>query len=73
MTILIHQLNNNQYTMATRLINRGSNKNYVNSNGKTPLHFFIESKLIQQCKYLLANKADPHIMDLTGMDVCDKV
>ena len=59
--------------MATRIINRGSNINYVNSNGKTPLHIFIENKLIEQCKYLLSKNADPHIMDLTGLDVCDKV
>ena len=33
-------------SMATRLINRGANINYVNYNGKTPLHIFIENKMI---------------------------
>jgi hypothetical protein len=33
MTVLIHQLFNEYYTMASRLINRGANADYVNSNG----------------------------------------
>lgn len=59
--------------MASRLISRGANLNYVNRNGKTPLHLMIENKLIPQVKYLLNKGANPHIMDLIGMDVCDKV
>jgi ankyrin repeat protein len=59
--------------MASRLISRGANINYVNTNGKTPLHILIENKQVTQIKYLLTKGADPHIMDLTGMDVCDKV
>ena len=42
-TILVHQVQNEQYTMASRLISRGANMNYVNTNGKTPLHILIEN------------------------------
>jgi ankyrin repeat protein len=51
---------------------RGANINYVNSNGLTALHNFVENKLHDAIKFLLYKGADPHIMDLTGEDCCDK-
>ena len=72
MTILQHQLQYNNFTMASRLIVRGADINYVNSNGFTALHICVENKLLPAIKFLLEQGADPHIMDLTGEDACDK-
>lgn len=58
--------------MASRIISRGANVNYVNKNGKTALHLLCENLKLDGIKFVLANGGDPHIMDLTGMDVCDK-
>jgi len=58
--------------MASRLIVRGANINYVNRNGNTALHICIENNLIDAVKFLLSKGANPHIMDLTGEDACDK-
>jgi ankyrin repeat protein len=57
--------------MATRLIKRGAKIDYVNSDGNTALKICLQNKLIEQAKFLLANGANPHIMDLYGKDGCD--
>ena len=62
-----------EYSIASRLIKRGANKNYVNTDGKTALHLCLENRLIPQVKYLLKMGSNPHIMDLSGKDICDKV
>lgn len=58
--------------MASRVIVRGAKVNYVNSNGFNALHIFVETKNIAAIKFLFKMGADPHIMDLTGEDACDK-
>ena len=58
--------------MASRLLVRGANINYVNSNGQTALQICIENKNHSAVKLLLQKGAHPHIMDLNGEDACDK-
>jgi|TARA_B110000285_G_scaffold227264_1_gene288282 ankyrin repeat protein len=58
--------------MASRLIVRGANINYVNSNGQTALQICIDNKNVLAVKLLLQKGAHPHIMDLNGEDACDK-
>ena len=58
--------------MASRLIVRGAKIDYVNRNGHTALHIMVESKNKQSVKFLLAQGANPHIMDMQGDDCCDK-
>jgi len=58
--------------MASRLIVRGSDIDYVNSNGETALHICVTNKLHTSIKFLLNRGAEPHIMDLKGEDACDK-
>lgn len=71
-TILMHLLYAENFTMASRLIVRGANINYVNSNGITALHLFVDNENHSAIKYLLWKGAEPHMMDLTGEDCCDK-
>jgi ankyrin repeat protein len=55
------------------LLKRGSDINYVNSKGLTPLHYAIEANLpSKMIKFLLKNGADMHIKDRNGQDACDK-
>ena len=68
----MHQLYAKNYTMASRLLVRGANVNYVNSNGLTALHVFVDNQMTEAIKYLLQKGANPHIMDLTGEDCCEK-
>mmetsp|Transcript_609 Transcript_609/g.694 ORF Transcript_609/g.694 Transcript_609/m.694 type:complete len:113 (+) Transcript_609:1327-1665(+) len=72
MTILMHQLLQKNYKMATRLIFRGAHVDYVNNFGKTAMHVCVEFGKTEQVQYLLFKGANPHIMDLTGLDACDK-
>mgnify|MGYP001043461799 CR=1 FL=1 len=58
--------------MAARLVVRGANINYVNTNGNTALHLCVENKFYSAVKFLLSKGADPHVMDLKGEDSCDK-
>lgn len=58
--------------MASRLIVRGANIDYVNRNGNTALHLCIQMQLIESVRFLLFKNANKHIMDLTGEDACDK-
>ena len=58
--------------MASRLVVRGSELNYVNKNGYTALHLCIETGLTKAVEFLINLGADPHIMDLQGEDACDK-
>lgn len=71
-TILVHQILQGRYIMASRLLKRGAKVDFVNSDGHTALHICIDNRLIEQCKFLLQNGANPHIMDIQGRDVCDK-
>ena len=53
---------------------RNADINFVNINGKTPLHHAIENNLDEKTiKFLLNNGANPHIEDFEGNDVCDIV
>lgn len=83
LTILMHYLFKNEFKMASKLIVRGANVNYVNRNGHTALHLCIENHImpsdlntrnhmIEAVNFLLKKGADPHIMDLAGEDACDK-
>lgn len=56
------------------LLTRGANVNYVNSvTNLTPLHFAIENNMRPSLiKFLIKNKANPHIEDMNGVDCCDK-
>ena len=72
MTILMQQLFMGHIDMASRLVVRGANIDYVNSNGKTALHMCVENKLIKSVRFLLQKGARLHIMDLTGEDACEK-
>jgi ankyrin repeat protein len=58
--------------MASRLIVRGSNINYINKNGQSVLHMCVDNKNIPAIKFLLQKGANLHIMDLNGEDACDK-
>lgn len=76
-TILIHHLRNRKeknddFKMASNLIVRGADINYVNSNGYTALHIMVENKNIEAVKFLLSKNAERHLMDLNGEDACDK-
>ena len=46
--------------------------NYANQNGFTAMHICLENGLYNAVRMLLNSGANPHIMDLKGMDVCDK-
>jgi ankyrin repeat protein len=59
------------YRMASRLILRGAQVDYVNNKGNTALHICIKKKLVEQVKYLLFKNANPHIMNLDQTDSCD--
>ena len=58
--------------MARKLLVRGANLDYVNSNGNTALHLCVENQLNSAVEFLLKKGANPHIMDLSGEDACDK-
>ena len=66
MTILMYQVLQKNYKVASRLIRRGASLDYVNCFGHTALHFFVEKGLVEQIQYLLFKGANPHIMDLHG-------
>ena len=72
LTVTVRVILKGKYKLADRLIKRGSNINYVNRLGFTPLHLAIEVGNTEAISYLLRNGADPHIEDLTGEDSCDK-
>ena len=57
--------------MAGRLLQRGANINYVNSNGQTALHICLQNKELKQIRFLLEHGANPYIMNFTGKDCCD--
>jgi len=57
--------------MARKLLKRGADINYVNSNGKTCLHQCVKMGLKPSCMFLLEKGANQHIMDLEGKDACD--
>ena len=58
--------------MVVNLLARGAEIDYVNEFGLTALHICVEKKLAKQVEYLLFKNANPHIMDLKELDVCDK-
>lgn len=72
LTILMQYLFKNDFKMATRLIVRGAKIDYVNSNGNTAIHLCVENGLEDAVNYLLKKGANPHIMDLSLEDACDK-
>ena len=71
-TLLVHQLREKNFSMASKLIVRGAKIDYVNRNGNTALHFCIENNMKEAVEFLLFKGANPHIMDLQGEDGCDK-
>lgn len=56
------------------VLSRGSNINHINFvTNLTPLHLAIEKQMRPSTiKFLLKNKANPHIEDKDGKDCCDK-
>ena len=68
----MHQLFSGHIDMASRLIVRGANIDYVNSNGYSALYLCVENMNYQAVKFLLQKGADPHIMDQCGFDACDR-
>jgi len=57
-----------------QLLMRNADVNYINKNGKTPLHIAVENNLdTKMIRFLLEAEANPHIEDRDGLDVCDKV
>jgi len=72
LTILIQYLFNKDFKMCSKLIVRGADVNYVNRNGNTALHLCVENNLTDAVNFLLKKGANPHIMDLSGEDACDK-
>lgn len=81
LTLLMIYLFKKDLKMASKLITRGANVNYVNRNGRTALHLLVENNVIgpdnkasfyEPIKFLLEKRANPHIQDLNGEDVCDK-
>jgi ankyrin repeat protein len=72
LTILMHYLFKKDFKMSSKLIVRGADFNYVNRNGNTALHLCVENHLEEAVAFLLKKGADPHIMDLSGEDACDK-
>lgn len=56
------------------VLSRGSNINHINfRTNLTPLHLAIEKQMRPSTiKFLLKNKANPHIEDTDGKDCCDK-
>ena len=56
------------------VLSRGSNINHVNFRTHlTPPHLAIEKRMrLSTVKFLLKNKANPHIEDSKGRDCCDK-
>ena len=71
-TILMHHVLQGNYKMSSRLIYRGAKIDMVNKFGKTALHLCVEKKLNEAVDYLLYKGANPHILDLTEQDCCDK-
>lgn len=47
LTFLVHQLIDNNFIVAQRLLQRGADINYCNKNGQTALHFCIENNLVE--------------------------
>jgi ankyrin repeat protein len=75
-TILVHQLFSKNMKMASRLIVRGAQIDYVNRNGQTALHLCVanhcaDNNLQDAVEFLLFKGANPHIMNLEGLDACD--
>ena len=58
--------------MSSRLIYRGAKIDKVNKFGKNVLHLCVENKLHEAVDYLLFKGANPHILDLSEKDCCDK-
>ena len=58
--------------MSSKLLARGANIDYVNSNGNTALHLCIENKVYDAVAFLLKKGANPHIADMNGEDSCYK-
>lgn len=56
------------------VLSRGANINNMNLRTQlTPLHLALEKKMRPSTiKFLLKNKANPHIEDKHGKDCCDK-
>lgn len=70
-TVFVHYVLKNDFEMASKLLQRGSNLNYTNRDGKTPLSLAILLENDNAVKFLLGKGADPHFEDLIGKDSCD--
>jgi uncharacterized protein len=71
-TILMNYLFKKDLKMCSKLLTRGANINYANKAGCTALHACIEHKIPESVGFLLKKGANPHLMDLAGLDCCDK-
>lgn len=72
LTILMHYLFKCDFKMSNRLISRGADIDYSNTNGYTALHLCVENGINEAVQFLLKKGANPHIMDLNDEDACDK-
>lgn len=72
LTVATRLVLRNQYDLAEKLYERGSDINYQNRLGFTPLHLAIECNNNDAVRWLISKGANPHIEDLSGEDCCDK-
>jgi len=70
-SLLVKTLLAEQYELASKLIIRGADVDFRNSDGQTALTIAINLRRIPMAKYLLVNGANPHIEDRTSKDSCD--
>lgn len=61
------------FKLGKELLEYGSEMDYVNKLGMSCLHLCVEFKKVKSIKFLLDRGANPHVEDLNGEDVCDKV
>ena len=71
LTVFARYVLNENYDMATRLLQRGANVNHTNRDGKSTLTLSVQQGKEKAVSYLLGKGADPHYEDLIGHDTCD--
>ena len=71
LTVFVRYALNENFDLATRLLQRGANVNHANRDGKSPLTLSIQQGKEKVVQYLLGKGADPHYEDLIGHDSCD--
>ena len=62
-TALALAVHNNEVNLVRCLLEAGTDANSVESDGKTCLHISVAAQLAEIVRLLLANKADPNVLD----------